>query len=240
MSRSRATTRKPLDVFVLQAAALGLLLLFLPGMDGVYPTAFNAHANVLFQSFGEKRHLRFKTLPPESRNDRADSRMNGYGRHSDRPQWRLIYRITSRGWWPTAILIGLLVATPLPWLRRIGTLLAGLLILDALILARLASMAVMLYGASEPVPVERWVRARGPLTESFNSWVPPVASVLLAWVAVARPSSTIDGRASGTRLGRLLFGLRPRGAGPGEGAGSGEDIGDGHAGGGGEEGERHS
>lgn len=196
-----------------------------------YPTVFNAHANFVFQWFGKDRYLRFKTLPPEIRKDRADSRMTGHGPRSNRSQWRLIYRITSRGWWPTAFLIGMILATPLPWRRRLLALVAGVVILDALILARLASMAAALFGASEPVPVEAWVRALDPLTESFNSWVPPVVSILIAWVAVAKPARTVDVRATGTPLGRLLFGGRRRVA------ASQQRVGQGGAGGRGGEGE---
>ena len=114
---------------------------------------------MLFQWFGEDRHLRFKTLPPEIRKDRADSRMTGYGRSSKRSQFRIIYRITSRGWWPTAFFVGMMLATPLPWRRRLTGLVAGVFLLDALILARLALIAAALFGASETVPVEGWTRA---------------------------------------------------------------------------------
>ena len=159
--------------------------------------------------------------------------MTGFGPHVKRAQWRLVYRITSRGWWPTAVLIGMIAATPLPWRRRAARLVAGVLVLDALILARLAVMAVALFGASESVPVERWVRVMGPLSESFNSWVPPTVSVLFAFAVVASPSRTIDLRVSRTPLGRLLFGRQRRGA-----AASGDGVGDGDAGGHAEQGER--
>jgi hypothetical protein len=212
MSPSRAASKpKPVSVFAAQAALIGAALIFLPGVSGVYPKLFNEHANVVFQWFGAERRLHFKTLPEGSRRDGSDSRMSGYGPHHPKAQWRLIYRIESRGWWPTAILIGMVVATPLPLRRRIGALLAGLVLLDALILARIAATAGVMYGASGPKPDEFFQGILDPVLESFNSWLPPAMSVLLSWVVVCQPARTIDVRAAwiGSLLGRRG---RPRSA----------------------------
>jgi len=195
MTPSRvAARRKPIPVFAVQAALIGVALVFLPGVSHVYPKLFNAHANVVFQWFGEGRQLRFKTLPEGSRKDGSDSRMSGFGPRSARSEWRLIYRIQSRGWWPTAILIGMILATPLPLRRRIGALLGGLVLLDALLLARLAATAAVMYGASAPKPDPVYERLLEPVVESFNSWVPPAMSVLFTWVVVCRPGGFIDAR----------------------------------------------
>ena len=46
--RSASRRRKPLHVFALQAGLLSLVLVYLPGMDRVYPALFNAHAEVVY------------------------------------------------------------------------------------------------------------------------------------------------------------------------------------------------
>jgi hypothetical protein len=178
-----------------QAAVIGVALVFLPGVSQVYPKLFNDHANLVFQWFGEGRQVRFKTLPEGSRKDGSDSRMSGFGPQHSRSEWRLIYRIQSRGWWPTAMLIAMILVTPLPLRRRIGALLAGIVLLDVLLLSRLAATAGVMFGASGPRPDELYQRLFGPVVESFNSWVPPAMSVLFTWVVVCRPATAIDVRA---------------------------------------------
>lgn len=213
MSPSRAAPkRKPVSVFAVQAALIGIVLIALPGVSEVFPKLWNEHANLVFQWFGEGRRLHFKTLPEGTRKDGSDSRMSGYGPSHPKAQWRLIYRIESRGWWPTAMLIGMVVVTPLPLRRRVGALLAGLLVLDALLLARIAAIAGVMYGASGPKPDEFSERILGPVIESFNSWLPPAMSVLLAWVIVCRPSQTIDLHAAWFASRRGRGGRRPTAA----------------------------
>jgi hypothetical protein len=209
MSPSRARPkRKPIALFAVQAAVLGLALLFLPGVRHVYPRVFNEHANLVFHWFGDHREVRFKTLPPGTRKDGSDSRMSGYGPGYSKAQWRLIYRIQSRGWWPTAMLIGMVLATPLALRRRLIALVGGVLLLDGTLLLRIAVTAETMFGASGPRPDALATRVLDPVIESFNSWVPPTVCVLLSWVVVARPSRTIDVR-GGWVAGLLRRGARP-------------------------------
>lgn len=60
-------------------------------------------------------------------------------------------RVSSRlsGYWPTAGLVALLVATPIPWARRGWSLLAGLLVLHAFLALRM-SVELLVGGLADP------------------------------------------------------------------------------------------
>jgi hypothetical protein len=201
---SSIAKRKPAHVFVAQAAALSLLLGFLPGMKLAYPAVFAAQGNFLFQWLGEQRHVRFLTLAPDRRADGSDTRMLGFGQYSEQPQWKVTFRIWSRGWWPTAVVMAMVLATPLALRRRLRALAAGIALIDLLVLLRVGVLTLALYAASDPRASPRSARVLEVVIESFNSWVPAVASVLHAWVPAVRPATAIDLAASSRWLGHLL------------------------------------
>jgi hypothetical protein len=207
---SSETQAKRAQVFLLQAALLSLLLGFLPGTDRVYPTAFNAHAQVVFNAALSVampgHHVRMDTIDPSLNADRRDTRMVGYGPQQKQRLWRQFYRTFGLGWWPTAFVAGMVLATPLPWGRRVLALLGGVALVDLLTMVRVGVMLFLNYAVTEEGGI--WIKARDVAEASFTSWVPPLVIVLFSWAAVARPSSTID-------LGparRLLAG--PEGSGP--------------------------
>ena len=216
-SRAR---RKPAQVFLVQAAALALLLGFLPRMDRIYPTAFNAHAGVVFNLAlaiaSPERSVRMATIDPGLNADRRDTRLVGL--EGGRRLWRQFYRVFSMGWWPTACVTGLVLATPLPWRRRLLALAGGVLIVDALLLVRIGVMVLLNYAVSGPDPGAGWERAREVAEESFISWVPPLVFVLLAWASVASPATTIDLAAARRLVPRSRAGS---GTSPPEGPGEG-------------------
>jgi hypothetical protein len=191
---------KPGQVFVAQAAAialvLGLLPLVLPGPTTTYPRIFNAHAepiyNALLRWVSPERSLRLATIDPSQHADRRDTRMVGYGPYRKPREFREFYRVHSMGWWPTAVVTGLVLATPLPWRRRLLAWLAGVLLVDALLLLRVGVMVWVNFAASVPGAGEGWNRTRHVAEESFTSWVPPLVIALVSWAAVARPASTVD------------------------------------------------
>jgi hypothetical protein len=213
--------RKPVQVFAVQAAALGVLLGFLPGMDRIYPMLFNAHAqpvyNAVLAVVAPGHYLRITTIRTADV-DRRDTRMVGFGPRSTEREWRQFHRVFTRGWWPTAIVMGMVLATPLPWRRRAVALVAGVLIADALILIRIGVMIFLNYVVSEQGA--GWEGVRKVAEESFRSWVPPLVIVLISWVAAARPASTID-------LAAARHLLRPRRA---SAAPAGQGVGEGRAG----------
>lgn len=195
---------KRVHVFAAQATALALLLGFLPGMDRVYPALFNAHAQVVFNGVlavvAPGHHLRIATIETDDA-DRRDTRMVGFGPGRAEREWRQFYRVFPMGWWPSAFVIGMVLATPLPWRRRGLALLGALAIADALLLIRIGVMIFLNYSITESVDPEGWLRARGVAEESFRSWVPGLVTVLVSWVSVARPASSIDLTSARRRLG---------------------------------------
>jgi hypothetical protein len=191
---------KPGQAFVVQAAAialvLGLLPLVLPGPTTTYPRIFNAHAepiyNAVLRWVSPERSVRMVTIDPSKYADRRDSRMVGFGPYREPREFRQFYRVHNMGWWPTAVVTGLVLATPLPWGRRLLAWLAALLIVDVLLLLRVGVMVWLNFGSSVPGAGEGWERARHVAEASFTSWVPPMVIALVAWAAVARPASTVD------------------------------------------------
>jgi hypothetical protein len=191
---------KPGQRFVAQAAAialvLGLLPLVLPGPTTTYPRIFNAHAELIYNGLlrwiSPKRSVRMVTIDPLEYADRRDTRMVGYGPYRKPREFRQFYRVHSMGWWPTAVVTGLVLATPLPWRRRLGGWLVALLLVDVLLLVRVGVMVWVNFEASVPGNGESWERTRQVAQESFTSWVPPLVIALFAWAAVARPATYVD------------------------------------------------
>lgn len=172
---------------------LSLLLILLPRLDLVYPKLVNAHAepvvNLALQLFSEDRHVRIDTLDARQYRDARDTRIVAFGPHAEPFAWRGFYRVQTRGWWPTAILIALVVTTPMSRRRRLGALVGGVVLLDALLLLRLGAVVLTSYAASAPDADPRWMRASELARESFASWLPPLLGVLVAWGGLARPRS---------------------------------------------------
>ena len=200
---------RPGHVFVVEAAAialvLGLLPLALPGPTTGYARIFNAHAepiyNTVLRWVSPERRVRMATLDPSQYADRRDTRMVGFGPYREPREFRQFYRVHTMGWWPTAVVTGLVLATPLPWRRRLLTWLAALLLVDALLLLRVGVMVWVNFAASVPGAGEGWERARQVAGESFTSWVPPMVIALVAWAAVGRPASSVDWSAALRLLG---------------------------------------
>jgi len=183
---------KPVLAFALQAAALTLLLVFLPGSRTLYPRLFAAHAEPVLDALGGERQLRVATLDPALRSDRADLRIVSLDPRGDLRHWRIAVRLWSRGWWPTAAASAMILATPLAWRRRLAALVAGIALLDLLLLLRLGLLVLALDAATAPGGSGSGSRALQVNVESFNSWVAPLVSVLLVWAVVARPGAHID------------------------------------------------
>ena len=156
--------------------------------------------------------MRVATIDTEDE-DRRDTRMVGFGPGGAEREWRQFYRVFGMGWWPTACVIAMVLATPLPWRRRGFALLGGVLIANAILMLRIGALVFLNYsitGADDP---QGWMHARDVAAESFTSWVPGLVTVLISWASVAQPASTID-----LESARGLFGGR-RSAPPREGVG---------------------
>jgi hypothetical protein len=172
-------------LFAAHALALTLLIGFCPTPRAVYPTLLHAHANALLRAFD----VRLDRPAPES-DATTDTVMIADG-------WRSSFSVERLGWWPSAALLALLLATPLPPLRRASTVLIGLALLDAFALGRIAveiayaSAEVAQTGGAATLPHAVRVLLRVG-SESLTATIPSAAAVFVCWVALASPRRTID------------------------------------------------
>ncbi len=230
MKRSGPRQIRPssIPLFAAQALALALLIGHWPSPKRHYPAFLHAHAApVLSWVTGHPVGL----WAPQSGDLRdVDTVMKGYAHGSIHPLWISRFSVTRVGYWPSAVLAALILATPLAPLRRAAALLGGLLLLDLLTLGRLGVEIAYAYYEVEHGPgqaaqgVAHFLLRVG--SESLTASIPSAAAVLLIWVLVANPRRALD-----LASVRTLFGLGapaaapPRQAAQRELAGEGESEG---------------
>jgi hypothetical protein len=174
--------------FVAHALALTLLIGFWPTPRAAYPALFHAHANALFGSL-EAPLVRLgagqvtdTALTVAARAGAADTVVSSFS----------VGRI---GYWPSALLVAMLLATPLSALRRAAAVAIGLALVDLFTLARVGIEVAHLDsllargGAPAPGAVPLLLRVG---SESLTATIPSAAFVFVCWVALARPWRTID------------------------------------------------
>jgi hypothetical protein len=204
--------RKPIHVFALQAAALILACAWLPQPKALYPRLFHAQVNGLSQALGTLGASRALHLAlPESRRDGSDTEMRGFDRRRIEPRWTARFKIFGRGYWPLVAVVALVLATPLPWTRRLPAALAGALLVNAFTLAQMTALAIALFGSAEagPAAAEGWSRARSVAENLFNSELPRLGAILVAWAVVAAPSRRLDLRPARVWLSERWTTRRP-------------------------------
>ena len=195
---------KPVHWFVAHAIALTLLIGFWPTPRAVYPALFHAHANALFGSL-EAPHVRFG---PSEIPD-TDTAMIVAARADAASALQSSFSARRIGYWPSAMLLAMLLATPLPPLRRALAAAIGLVLIDLFALARIgveiAHLTHQLADGSRnfaPGPVDLLLRVG---SESLTATIPSAAFVLVCWVTLAHPWRAIDLSAV-----RPVIGGRPR------------------------------
>jgi len=199
---------KPIAVFAVQALLLSLLIGFWPTPRALYPAFVRSHVGAVL---GVARD-RIVTLRPSAgaEQEDGDTVMEGF-RPGDRvPRWRAGLSTLHLGWWPTAVVAALVLATPMTTRRRVLALLGGCAFIEGYVLLRLSAEAGFAdyearYGPGGPLagPLHALLRTSVEVLEANGVLV---AFVLLAWVVVARPSGAFDT----SRLSRLLGrGARP-------------------------------
>jgi hypothetical protein len=100
-----------------------------------YAKAYQATGNAVFATFGESGRVEFK--PVEKEGKKGDTAIKLHNRRTG--AFGYIYT-NSRfmGYVPTALLISLIVATPVPWRQRGRALILGFVAVNAFVLFRLA------------------------------------------------------------------------------------------------------
>jgi hypothetical protein len=195
---------KALHWFVAQAIALSLIG-FWPAPRDAYPALFQAHANALSGALAPNA-ARFAP----SQIPGTDTEMTvAAPRAGPAAAWQSSFSVDRIGYWPSAALLAMLLATPLAPLRRALAAAAGLVLVDLFVLARVGVEIAYLARRFPNAPSDA---AQGLVdrlllvgSESLTATIPSAAFVLVCWVALARPWRTIDLSAA-----RRVIGDSPR------------------------------
>lgn len=125
-------TRRIVGFFLRFLIVYAVLMALWPAVSDVYGSLFRFGGKSLFGSLSSVQ-VRFEHLPDAE--EMKDTRI--WVRKPGSPKWKR-FRVSSRhmGYLCTALLTGLLVATPLPWRRRIRAILWGVLVVHGFIALR--------------------------------------------------------------------------------------------------------
>ncbi|MGH7338229.1 MAG: hypothetical protein ACREI7_11650, partial [Myxococcota bacterium] len=179
---------KPVLWFAAHAIALSLLIGLWPTPRAAYPALFHVQANALFEHL-ESPDVR---LGPGTLADTA--MVVAAPRAGPTAAWESSFSVVRIGYWPTAVLLAMLLATPLSPKRRALAAVFGLVLVDVFALARIGVEVAYLLQLSPPHAVthDRVPLLLGVGSESLTATIPSAAFVLVCWVALARPWRTID------------------------------------------------
>ena len=195
MNDSREPRRpKPTLWFVAHAAVLALAFGIWPVPRAAYPALFHAHANALLRQV-DAPSVQLGS-PARDADPRTDTAMTGAPRAGEPITWTSYFSVVRIGFWPSVALLALVLATPLPPLRRALTALLGLVLVDLFTLARIG--AEIAYAFHE-LSLRAGMVGRGPLdlllriaSESLTATIPSGAFVLVCWVVLATPRRFLD------------------------------------------------
>ena len=140
-------TRRLVGSFCLFVLLFGLLTVPWPGVQACYSTAYRAVANALFGSFGSEGIVRFEPRPSDRK--WADTSVM-MARRGSSEGIAIPHSPRLRGYLPTAELIALILATPVPWSRRWRALMWGLLWVHGYILLKLVIALLHAYDGTDP------------------------------------------------------------------------------------------
>jgi hypothetical protein len=185
---------KPVALFAAHALVLALLIGWWPSARAVYPAVFRAHAAALFAS-GDPPAIQLRPASGAAMKE-EDTFVEAYAAQGDEPRWRLGISSLRLGYWPMAVLLALLLATPMSAPRRALAVAVGLVWLDAFALGRLGldiqrSFAELASrGASDDASGA--LLAYRTASKVLNSNIVMIAAVLLGWAALARPRRALE------------------------------------------------
>ena len=197
--------RKRLPTFALHAAFLTLLIGIWPGLNAVYAYGLEAAGNTLLGNLGAGLRVEYRWVPPVERQDEGELEMRGFVDGQAAPVWASRYSVQDRGFVPTALLLGLMVATPASRRRHVAGSALAVLTLNTFYLAQTGLLAATLFAAVQPDLVvfgETLAEGQGTVTNLFGSPIPRYAAVFAVWAAFAAPARGLDISAADLRLGR--------------------------------------
>ena len=172
------------------ALGYGLLIVPWPGFNESYARYFRALGQMVFAQESGPRFVRFEAVPGELRHS-LDTRIALANRAvldalGSGPVRYLELDTRGIGWVPTALLLALVLATPVPWRRRVWALFFGVIAIHGFILF---SVAVYLWNNSTDLGLLTltpfWKQTTDGLEETLITQMGAgfVVPVLL-WIAV--------------------------------------------------------
>lgn len=201
-STARSSPPKPVLLFAAHALVLALLIGFWPSLRDVYPPLFRAGAAALLAR-GDPPDVRVRAGTPRGR-EVTDTFVEGVPPDAEKPSWRLSFSTIRMGYWPSAVLVALLLATPMEARRRALSVLAGVAWIGAYAGVRLSLDVVRaqaeLAGGGAEATAEGSILYLRTASQVLGSNIFEIAVVLLAWVVLANPQRVL--RLGG--LARLL------------------------------------
>ncbi|MFH0981593.1 MAG: hypothetical protein V2A79_08650 [Planctomycetota bacterium] len=150
--------------FVLFLVFYGLLMAPWPGVREAYAAGFRAGGSLLFGSFGAKDNVRFRPLSGKLAEWDTEIILSN-------PQTGMTATIRCWSWRtgfvPTAVLISLVLATPLSWARKTRALAWGLLLINGYVALRLALVLLHPYSPNDPLALF----VLSPLLQKVLTWI---------------------------------------------------------------------
>ncbi len=192
---------KPVLLFATHALVLALLIGFWPSARAVYPEIFRAQARAVFGA-GEPPALTLRKATGPALGEK-DTFVEAFDVETEEPAWRLSISAVRLEYWPSAVLVAMLLATPMGARRRLLAVGLGVAWLHVFALGRLGLEILRAFAELQQGSA---AEASGPLlayrtvSVVLNSNIVVIAAVFLGWVAVASPRRRLDTRA----LTRLL------------------------------------
>ena len=202
----------PLRLFLAALGRFGLLYALLilpwPGFNQAYGRYFRAMGEVVFAREDGRRFVHFEPVPAELRHvldtritlaNREQIDANGVG-----PATELELDSRGVGWVPTALVLALTLATPIPWRRRGRALAGGLLVIHGYILF---SVAIYLWNVSAGLALVTltpfWKQVAAGLQETLITQMGAgfVAAVLI-WALVTLRGRDLDAWKEGRDAGQ--------------------------------------
>ena len=184
---------KPVLLFASHALVLALLIGFWPSPRAVYPGIFRAQARAVF-STGEPPALTLRKATGASLGEK-DTFVEAFDGEAAEPSWRLSISAVRLGYWPSAVLVAMLLAMPMAARRRLVAVGLGVAWLHVFALGRLELEILRAFAELQQGSAGE---ATGPLlayrtaSEVLNSNIVVIAAVFLGWVAVASPRRALE------------------------------------------------
>jgi hypothetical protein len=206
-SSKAAPERKRLQTLALHTTFIAVLISMWPGLDAFYAYGLEASGDTLFGQLSSTLQVEYRWIPPTERKDDGELEMMGFVTWQSEPVWTSHYSVRDRGYTPTAVLIGLMLATPGSRRRHIAGTCLAVITLNAFYLLQTALLAASLFASVETnliVLGPTLARSHDLIMNLFGSPIPRYAAVFATWALFAAPASGIDLSGNRLPLGRLF------------------------------------